>query len=80
MTHGSSRIFAWSNGARLRRRAWLLLLLFYAFGAGIDIGRHLAGDLRGGDGSIETAEVAVAVTAGLFWPIDLVAMILLVGR
>jgi hypothetical protein len=38
---------------------------------------HLIEDLRTGDEKIEFSEVAVAFSAGLFWPVDIIAMALL---
>ena len=66
--------------ARTRRQIWLAALLLYAFGASADLAHHLIDDLSSGDHIIEFAEVAVAFSAGLFWPVDLVAMALLVAR
>ena len=63
----------------MRRRAWLIGLLLYGLGAGIDFAYHLIDDLRG-DGAIEFSDVAVAFSAGLFWPVDMVAMTLLATR
>ena len=64
----------------MRRRAWLIALLLYGLGAGIDFANHLIDDLRSGDEAIEFSEVAVAFSAGLFWPVDIVAMALLATR
>lgn len=73
-------MFASIDRPQSRRRAWLLALLLYALGAGIDVARHLTEDLYGGNQAIEFPEVAVAFSAGLFWPVDLVAMALLAMR
>jgi hypothetical protein len=54
--------------------------LLYGLGAGIDFAYHLIDDLRSGDETIEFSEVAVAFSAGLFWPVDIVAMALLATR
>jgi hypothetical protein len=62
------------------RRAWLIGLMLYGLGAGIDFAYHLIDDLRSGDEAIEFSEVAVAFSAGLFWPVDIVAMALLATR
>jgi hypothetical protein len=64
----------------MRRRAWLIGLLLYALGAGIDFAYHVIDALRSGDEVIEFSEVAVAFSAALFWPIDIVATVLLAGR
>jgi hypothetical protein len=67
------------DGTRRRQRAWLVALALYALGIGVDISRHLAADLSSGNQAIEFSEVAVAFSAGLFWPVDIVATALL-GR
>jgi hypothetical protein len=64
----------------MHRRAWLVGLLFYGLGAGIDFAYHLIDDLYSGDKAIEFSKVAVAFSAGLFWPIDMIAMALLATR
>jgi hypothetical protein len=61
-------------------RAWFVALLLYALGAGVDFAYHLIDDLRTADEAIEFSEVAVAFSAGLFWPIDIIAMALLATR
>jgi len=61
----------------MRQRAWLAGLLLYGLGAGIDFAYHLVNDLRTGDQAIEFSEVAVALSAALFWPVDVIAMTLL---
>ena len=66
--------------APARHRLWLLGLSLYALAAAADIGFHLYDNLTGGNGEIEFSEFAVAFSAGLFWPVDLVAMALLAGR
>jgi hypothetical protein len=64
----------------MRRRAWLVGLCLYGLGAGIDLAYHLIDDLRSGNQTIEFSEFAVAFSAALFWPIDIVAMALLATR
>jgi hypothetical protein len=64
----------------MRRPAWLIGLLLYALGAGIDFAHHLIDALRSGDEVIEFSDVAVAFSAALFWPIDIVATALLAAR
>jgi hypothetical protein len=59
----------------MRQRAWMAGLLLYGLGAGLDFTYHLINDLRT-DGAIEFSDVAVAFSAALFWPIDIVAMAL----
>ena len=77
MIRGSSRIFASPERDKFRQRLWLAGLLLYGLVAGIDFAHHLIGDLPTGDQIIEFSEVAVAFSAALFWPIDVVAMSLL---
>jgi hypothetical protein len=64
----------------MRRWASLAALLLYGLGAGADFAYHLVDDLRTGDRRIEVSEIAVAFSAALFWPVDLVAMALLASR
>ncbi len=64
----------------MRRRAWLVGLLLYGLGVGADFAYHLVDDLRTGDRVIELSEIAVAFSAALFWPVDLVATALLPGQ
>ncbi len=59
------------------RRVWLLALCLYAAGAAIDIGAHLRADVQAGRNWRDPANLAVAVSAGLFWPADLIALQLL---
>lgn len=80
MTRGSSKIFASSDPLGRRRSAWLAALLFYALAAGGDFAYHLIEDLHTGDQAIEVSDVAVAFSAAVFWPVDLIAMALLAGR
>jgi hypothetical protein len=77
MTRGSSKTFALSNGHRTRRQAWLLGLVLYGLAAGGDFAYHLIDYLHTGDQAIELSEVTVAFSASLFWPVDIVAMMLL---
>jgi hypothetical protein len=53
------------------------MIVLYGLAAGIDFAYHLIGDLRTRDEIIEFSEVAVAFSAALFWPIDVIAMSLL---
>ena len=59
------------------RRMWLLALWLYALTALADIALHLAEHDRAGRDFMSPANLAVAVSAGLFWPLDLVAQLLL---
>jgi hypothetical protein len=80
MTPGNSRISALSDGLHRRRRVWLVALLLYGLAAGVDFAYHLIDDLRTRDEAIELSEIAVAFSAALFWPFDVVAMALLTNR
>jgi hypothetical protein len=73
-------MFASIDRPRRRRRAWLAALLLYWVAAGLDVARHLADDLYSGNRAIEFPEIAVAFSAGLFWPVDLIAKALLSMR
>lgn len=64
----------------MRRRAWLVALSLYALGIATDLTHHLIDDRHTGDAAIEFSEIAVAFSAALFWPIDIVAMALLAMR
>ncbi len=59
------------------RRVWLLALWLYAVAAFADIALHLAEHHRAGRDFLSPANLAVAVSAGLFWPLDLAAQLLL---
>ena len=68
------------TAAERGRCAWLALLSIYALAAGLDVAHHVADDLDSGDQAIEFSELAVAYSAGLFWPADMVAAALLTMR
>ncbi|MBV8935625.1 MAG: hypothetical protein JO095_07460 [Alphaproteobacteria bacterium] len=55
-------------------------LLLYGLAASGDFAFHLVENLRTGNDTIEVSEVAVAFSAALFWPADLIAMSLLAAR
>ena len=59
------------------RWVWLLALWLYTLAAIADIALHLAQHHRAGRDFLSPANLAVAVSAGLFWPLDLVALALL---
>jgi hypothetical protein len=80
MIHGSSKISVSSEERTARGRAWLVVLLLYGLVAGADFTYHLNDYLHTGDEAIEFSEVAVAFSAALFWPVDIVAMALLAAR
>ena len=63
----------------MSRRVWLAALLLYALGAAADIAFHSYADARAGQNWLDPANLVVAFSAGLFWPIDLLARLLL-GR
>jgi hypothetical protein len=80
MTRGSSRTSESSDRLGGHRPAWLAALLFYALAASGDFAYHLIEHPRSGNKAIEASEVAVAFSAAVFWPVDLIAMALLAGR
>jgi hypothetical protein len=59
------------------RRLWLATLLLYAAAVTADIASHLAADVRAGQSWHDPANLVVALSAGLFWPVDIVAQHLL---
>jgi hypothetical protein len=52
-------------------------LWLYALAAAADIAVHLVEHQRAGREWLAPAPIIVAVSAGLFWPVDLVAQLLL---
>jgi hypothetical protein len=69
-----------SNPPGGHRAAWLAALLFYALAASSDFAYHLIEYLHTGNEAIEVSEVAVAFSAAVFWPVDLITMALLATR
>jgi hypothetical protein len=59
--------------SRAGRRLWLLAIVLYGVAALADISSHLAADSRDDETWHDPANLAVAVSAGLFWPVDLIA-------
>jgi hypothetical protein len=57
----------------LGRRLWLAALLLYGAAALADIGAHLTADEQAARPWYAPASLAVAFSAGLFWPVDIVA-------
>jgi hypothetical protein len=55
----------------------LAVLCLYGAAAAADIAAHLISDARAGQSWHDPANLAVAFSAGLFWPADLVASLLL---
>ena len=62
------------------RRVWLIGLWLYGSAACLDFGYHVIVDVRGEDRTIKYAELPVAYSAALFWPVDIVARALLKMR
>jgi hypothetical protein len=62
------------------RRTWLIGFSLYASAACVDFAYHLIADVRGADRTIKYAELPVAYSAALFWPVDVVASALLKMR
>ncbi len=60
-----------------RRRVWLIALCLYAAATVIDIAAHLRADAQAGRNWHDLANLAVGFSAGLFWPADLIAGLLL---
>jgi hypothetical protein len=54
--------------------------VLYGLVAGGDFAYHLIEDLHTGNQAIEFSEIAVAFSAAVFWPVDLIAMVLLAAR
>ena len=80
MTRGSSRTSESSDPLGRHRAAWLAALVVYALAGGGDFAYHLIEDVRTGNDSIEVSDIAVAFSAAVFWPVDLIAMALLTAR
>ena len=80
MIRGSSKISGSSDAYGKHRSVWLAALLLYGLGVGADFTYHLIEDLHTGNEAIEVSEVAVAFSAAVFWPVDLIAMSLLATR
>jgi len=62
------------------RRVWLIGLSLYVSAACLDFTYHLIADVWGEDRTIKYAELPVAYSAALFWPLDIVARTLLKMR
>jgi hypothetical protein len=61
----------------MSRLVWLVALCLYAIVAVADAAVHLREDTLSGQDWRAPDNLAVAVSAGLFWPVDLVARLLL---
>lgn len=61
----------------MSRRVWLAVLWLYAIVAAADMAVHLNEDRLAGQDWRAPDNLAVAMSAGLFWPVDLVARRLL---
>ena len=61
----------------MSRRVWAVALCLYAAAAAIDFAVHLWTDSQSGQDWRDPANLAVSFSAGLFWPADLIASLLL---
>ena len=59
------------------RRVWLAALCLYALAVAADVAVHLRDDTLAGQDWWAPDNLTVAFSAGLFWPVDLVARKLL---
>ena len=76
---GSSRTSGSSEAGpeRTRRRLWLAALWLYAIAAAADVAAHADADRRAGETWYAPDNLIVSFSASLFWPVDLVARLLL---
>jgi hypothetical protein len=63
----------------MRRRVWLIALCLYAL-AGIADGAYRASEALRATAEPPAATILVAFCAGLFWPLDVAARVLLAQR
>ena len=56
------------------QRAWLIGLWLYGSAACVDFAYHRMVDVGSADQTSNYAEIPVAYSAALFWPVDIVAM------
>jgi len=63
----------------MRRRVWLIVLVFYGVGAIADGAYHLTVQSSPASRANPIAAIPVAICAGLFWPIDIIARRLLLS-
>jgi hypothetical protein len=63
----------------MRRWIWLAVLILYGTAAAVDSGVRAGEAVRAGE-KFGPAVLTVAFCAGLFWPIDIVARMLLASR
>ncbi len=61
----------------MNRRVWLAALCLYAIAGAADMAAHLHADRQAGRDWRAPGQLAVAFSAGLFWPLDLLAQPLL---
>jgi hypothetical protein len=61
----------------MRKGVWLVVLCLYAVGVAADMAAHLMADVGAGQSWHDPANLAVAFSAALFWPADLIASLLL---
>jgi hypothetical protein len=62
---------------QIGRRLWLAALVLYGAAGIADMSSRLAAEQRAGRDWHDPAHLTVAFSAGLFWPVDLVARHLL---
>lgn len=61
----------------MSRRAWLVVLWLYALAAAGDFALHLSAARPAGQGWFAPGNLAVSFSASLFWPLDIIAKVLL---
>jgi hypothetical protein len=64
----------------MKRRIWLIVLVIYAAAGIADGAYHLTAPKYAADRSNLFVALPVAFSAGLFWPIDIIARPLLMSR
>ena len=61
----------------MSRRAWLIVLCLYALAAVADFAVHLNAARLAAENWLAPGTLAVAFSASLFWPLDIIAKLLL---
>jgi len=64
----------------MTRRGWVVVLVLYAAAGLVDGAARVTAEQRATGAPLGLATIAVGFSAGLFWPIDLVARLLLAPR
>jgi hypothetical protein len=59
-----------------RQRLWVIAVYLYTIGIAADFAVHLGIDRHTELNSLSPANLAVAFSASLFWPIDLIGLLL----